>query len=247
MTRLRRPRLPAFLTLLTLLALSGCESEGPDKNTTAPATLVFAGDRLPLGLLGATYGETLGVTGGRTPYVFAFDAADLPAGLADQSTATAFGLGGVPTAAGTFTIPLTVTDADKATASTVVTVVVAGSFDPVGGWSYHTLVTVANGGCDGEEGDETTYGVTITRTGTAVTLKGLLGDDANQVAGTWNGNRLTLTGTYPEDGGFTTGTHNLVVYTPNLMSGLEDWDWGPIAGASTCPVSVSRITATRTP
>ncbi len=64
----------------------------------------------PGGLVGSAYSYPLTASGGVGPYTFSAPASDLPAGL---SLSAAGMLEGTPTAAGLFTVPVTVTDSES--------------------------------------------------------------------------------------------------------------------------------------
>ena len=86
------------------------------------ATLTFPATTLPNGTVGIAYPSTTlnPPTGGSTPYIYT--AANVPAGLSvNSSTGT---INGTPTTSGTFTFPITVTDADGNTAMTNFTVII---------------------------------------------------------------------------------------------------------------------------
>lgn len=120
--------------------------------------------------------------------------------------------------------------------------------DPAGVWRFGAVVTVANGACDGEEGDVWTYPITITKTGSAppyqVTATGFLGSSSNELTGTFSAsNVLTLSGSYSEDMGTTSPEYELVAVSADRMQGTESWNWeGP---GGTCSGSESTITADR--
>ena len=86
------------------------------------AVLTFPTTTLPNGMVGKTYPSTTlpTPTGGTTPYTFA--AVNAPPGLS-LNPATGV-LTGTPTAAGSYTFPVTVTDADGNTVTTNFTIVV---------------------------------------------------------------------------------------------------------------------------
>jgi hypothetical protein len=123
--------------------------------------------------------------------------------------------------------------------------------DPEGAWIFEITVTDATQDCDGEEGEFSDNEITITITGgTApsfnVSASGFLGLAGNVLDGTFNEdtNRLVISGDYPEDGGTTSASHDLVATTDNLMLGTETWGWtdGP---NTSCPNSKSDVTAKR--
>jgi hypothetical protein len=117
-------------------------------------------------------------------------------------------------------------------------------------WNFHVEVTEARGVCSDLDVSDTP--ITITKSGSApvwnVTASGFGGDPNNALVGTFNeiGNRLVISGNYPDDGGITTTTHDLLAATENELIGRESWDWSD-GGGGTCPNSGSNVTATRMP
>lgn len=111
-------------------------------------------------------------------------------------------------------------------------------------------ITVANGVCASDVGEVATLPITITQSGTAapwtLIASGFDGLPANTLNGTLNAaNLVTLSGSYPEDGGTTTATHQLTLTTSTSMSGTESWSWtGP---GGTCPNSQASVVATKNP
>lgn len=126
-----------------------------------------------------------------------------------------------------------------------------------GSWNYTVDVTVANGVCEGEENSPaSTYLVTIAAIdpngdGTwDVTATGFLDDPAATITGTVTsvtqvGDQITLSGSYPEDGGTTTTTHRLTIQSATRMTGTEDWSW--TGGGGTCPDGKANITVVKVP
>jgi len=120
--------------------------------------------------------------------------------------------------------------------------------DPAGTWILNVTVTDATGDCDGEEGISTPETITITITGGTeqpfnVSVSGFLGNPANVLTGTFDNNRLLISGSYAEDGGTTTATHDLVATSDNRMVGDEAWGWTD--GILSCPGSTSTVRLTR--
>jgi len=90
--------------------------------TIAPATLtITTPSQLPNGALNASYSQTFAATGGIPPY--SWTATGLPGGLSLNSSTGV--LSGTLTAAGTFSVVVTVTDSALATAKNLFTIVVS--------------------------------------------------------------------------------------------------------------------------
>ncbi len=122
--------------------------------------------------------------------------------------------------------------------------------DPAGVWTFSIIVTDAKGDCNGEEGQSSNFPITIAITGgTAptfnVSASGFLGVPGNVLTGTFNedANRLVISGNYPEDGGETTPSHDLVATSANRMEGTETWNWETLT--ESCPNSKSDVQANR--
>jgi uncharacterized protein YhjY with autotransporter beta-barrel domain len=86
---------------------------------TVAGTLVIGTATLPDGVVGAAYSQTLTANAGVAPYTFALSSGSLPAGL---SLASSGALTGKPTASGSTTFTLRVTDANGASATQSFTV-----------------------------------------------------------------------------------------------------------------------------
>jgi hypothetical protein len=96
--------------------------------TEATALAIIAGPALsfaapPSGEIGTAYSDTLAASGGTGPYTWSVSAGSLPAGITlGAATGT---LAGTPTASGTFSLTVQVTDADgqSATEATTLTII----------------------------------------------------------------------------------------------------------------------------
>jgi hypothetical protein len=86
--------------------------------TVNPAPLAIMSTSLPNGTVNSNYGTTLQTTGGTTPYTWAVTTGSLPAGLSLNTSTGA--ITGIPTASGTSTFKVTVTDSTTPTAMTAV-------------------------------------------------------------------------------------------------------------------------------
>lgn len=131
--------------------------------------------------------------------------------------------------------------------------------DISGTWDFTIDVTVANGGCEGEEidgpDDPSTESIEVTVEPAAgqpgkvlVSMSGFLGDPANVASVVRDSVRLnsvvTVSGEWPEDGGTTVSSFTLTVKSADLMEGTEAWEFY-FDGVKTCPNSASDVTAVR--
>ena len=92
-------------------------------NIIIAPVLTISANAPPGGIVGSPYTHTVTAAGGRTPYSFS-NSTPLPAGLSLASNGT---ISGTPTAAGSTSFSVTVTDANTTTANTSVTInVIAG-------------------------------------------------------------------------------------------------------------------------
>ena len=103
------------LKVFALIVMIGCLSFSAfaqDKATqsltlTVNASLAVTTTSLPSAVLGVAYSVQLAATGGVAPYTWAISAGSLPTGLTLSSTGL---LSGTPTASGSFTFTVQVTD-----------------------------------------------------------------------------------------------------------------------------------------
>jgi hypothetical protein len=147
----------------------------------APPALALAAGALPDGTVGAAYGQTLTPSGGAGPYAYAVSGGALPPGLSlDASTGA---ITGTPTTAGSYTLDVTVTDANGATATAGYTVVIAPAAlaAPVAG---PVSITVA--------ADSSANPVTLVLSGGAATSVAVAGQ-AGHGAATASGMSITYT------------------------------------------------------
>jgi RHS repeat-associated protein len=117
---------------------------------TACGTRAITPGTLPAATVGASYAQTLGVTGGGGPFLFTLTGGALPTGLVLLSTGA---IAGVPTASGTFILTVRATDPEGCEATTTLTLVV-GACAPLTlgdlpnaqvGQLYGATVTVTGG------------------------------------------------------------------------------------------------------
>src|SRR5204863_7733095 len=92
----------------------------PRLSITSPATPTN-------GLVGNAYSQTLTATGGRTPYSWSITSAGSPSGLSLDATGV---LAGLPSAAGTFSFTVQVTDQDNNVARQSVTLIILAGNPP---------------------------------------------------------------------------------------------------------------------
>jgi hypothetical protein len=118
------------------------------------APLTITTSQLPRGSVGTSYSQSIGVSGGQTPYSFALQSGNLPDGLTlDQSTGS---VSGSPERAGTSSFSIRVTDATSASVSATLSIIVNPAVialtieteslpDAVVGQNYNQTIR-ANGG-----------------------------------------------------------------------------------------------------
>lgn len=237
---------PGLVLVLSLVILSCGDDNGERPNVE----FEFTPSLLPIGIKDQPYSEVVSVSGGTGPYTWTVDPADLPPGTNADPAAESLTIAGTPTTAETFTFTVRVEDANGASTTKTFTIQVVDSFDLGGDWSFTIDVTAAYGVCEGEENaDPSTDTITVTQTASGtpgifnVTMTGFLGNPAYELTGTMTGAYITVSGSYPEDGGTTTTTHNLVVTAPNTIAGEESWTWSGPGGD--CPNGRASVTASR--
>lgn len=93
-----------------------------------PVAAVLAG-----GLTGASYSETISDVGGVSPYSYALASGALPTGLSLSSAGV---ISGTPTATGTFTFTVQVTDANGSTGTTTFQIIIAAPSSGASNYSY---------------------------------------------------------------------------------------------------------------
>jgi hypothetical protein len=87
---------------------------------TAPLTIITTA--LPRGSVGATYSQSVGVSGGQTPYTWSIQSGNLPEGLTiNQANGV---ISGTPDRAGTSSFIITVTDAVSASVTATLAIVI---------------------------------------------------------------------------------------------------------------------------
>lgn len=113
------------------------------------STPALAGGALPGGAAGGAYSQSLSASGGTPPYTYALaGGSSLPPGMVLSPGGV---LSGMPTAAGTYSFTVQVTDAAAQTASVVYVITVAAPLGavavPVGGPVAGTLLALLLMGC----------------------------------------------------------------------------------------------------
>lgn len=113
------------------------------------STPALVGGALPGGAAGGAYSQSLSASGGTPPYTYALSGgSSLPPGVVLSPSG---GLSGTPTAAGTYSFTVQVTDAAAQTASVVYVITVAAPLGavavPVGGPVAGTLLALLLMGC----------------------------------------------------------------------------------------------------
>ena len=106
----RRFRVAVLLASLRwLTACSGVSTAAPSpvSNTSSPAPLTVS-STLPSATVGTSYDSALKVTGGTAPYTFSMSSGELPSGIALADKTGTFS--GTPSAAGSFSFAVLVTD-----------------------------------------------------------------------------------------------------------------------------------------
>jgi Bacterial Ig-like domain (group 3)/Putative Ig domain len=178
-------------------------------DTLATSLAIIAGPTLsfpapPPGQIGSAYSDTLTVNGGTGPYTWSVSSGSLPAGITLGSSSGV--LSGTPTAAGTSSFTVKVTDANNQTAthaaSLVITPSVALTTSPASvnfGRPVTFTATVAPGDASGsvtftdllssgpQSGEEVTLGIVALSGGTAALTTTLPAFNTNKITATYSG------------------------------------------------------------
>ncbi|HMG33135.1 MAG TPA: putative Ig domain-containing protein [Blastocatellia bacterium] len=85
------------------------------------APLTIATQQLPRGSIGSTYSQSIGASGGQTPYTWTLQAGSLPDGLIISHGGV---ISGIPEHAGTFSFTIKVTDASGSNSSTTLAITI---------------------------------------------------------------------------------------------------------------------------
>jgi large repetitive protein len=92
-----------------------------------PGLIITSSASLPNGLIGNAYNQTLAATGGRPPYSWSITTAGAPIGISLDATGA---LAGLPSAAGTFSFTVQVTDQDNSVVRQIVTLAILAGNPP---------------------------------------------------------------------------------------------------------------------
>lgn len=117
---------------------------------TVVPQLSITGSSLPNAVVGSPYSANLGAAGGTTPYSWSIQSGSLPAGLAINGAGQ---IAGTPSAAGSFSFTVRVTDASNQTADAPLTLTVGASLAVTGcpaaaltvGQAYSATLSAAGG------------------------------------------------------------------------------------------------------
>jgi hypothetical protein len=119
----------ALLLVLGMLSMAGCTVAGPTSVAATPLPVSIGTISLPNGTVGTAYSAAILADNGTSPYSFSLTSGALPAGLTLAGNGVVLG---TPTASGTATFAVKVTDAVGETASATLSLTVnAASVTPV--------------------------------------------------------------------------------------------------------------------
>ena len=238
--------LPAVVLVLSLFVLSCGDDNGERPNVD----FEFTPDQLALALKNVPYTQVISVSGGAAPYTLSISEGSVPPGMSTDPSDESITIAGTPSTSGNFSFTVKAEDSDGAVSTRAYSIGVVQAFDLNGTWNYTIDVTAADGVCAGDENDPpSTDAITVTETQsgdpyvTNVTMSGFLGDPSNVLTGTRTGSIITVSGSFPEDGGTTTTTHNLYATGENTIIGEETWSWSGPGGD--CPNGRANVSASR--
>jgi len=104
-------------TIVALAVMTGGCSDSSN-NTVAPSTLSISGGTLPLAIAQQPYSHRVEASGGALNYEFDIDHALMPPGITAEWSDNDLLIIGTGTQAGSYTVPVTVIDANNDEAST---------------------------------------------------------------------------------------------------------------------------------
>ncbi len=113
---------------------------------------------LPAGYVGAAYSQTLAATGGLTPYTWSIMSGSLPAGLTLNSSTGV--ISGTPTATGTSSFTVRVTDANSKSTTKTLSIVINAVLPDL-------VMTAVSGPTSGKKGKNITLNYTVKNQGSA--------------------------------------------------------------------------------
>jgi Putative Ig domain len=134
--------------LFWLLVLNGCGGLTTSSSTTNTsqnnsASALVISPTLPFATVGSMYDGTLEVSGGKAPYTFKLASGHLPAGV--QLGAAAGTISGIPTASGSFTFAVSVSDSKGLSKQESLQVVVSASGNSTGQNQGHSFTNLQHG------------------------------------------------------------------------------------------------------
>jgi hypothetical protein len=237
---------PALPIVFAIFILSCGDDNGEEPN----ADFEFTPNELALALMNVPYSQVVSVSGGTPPYTWDIIEGAVPPGMVTDPADESFTIAGTPSNVGTFSFTLRAEDDAGKVSTRAYSIGVVQAFILNGNWSFTIDVTAADGVCAGEENSPPatdTITVTEAQSGdpyvTNVTMSGFLGNPSNVLTGTRTGSIITVSGSYPEDGGTTTTTHNLYATGESALVGEEIWSWSGPGGD--CPNGRADVTAVR--
>lgn len=244
------------LALLFTVLIGGCqpdEDEESTGDTGQPLALVTRTFHVGFSGADAYWQEGIVPTGGVTPYSYYIELGTLPPGLAMAGEPTFVSIEGEPVLAGHYEFVLEVTDAVDSTVSAgyAIDIFDADAVDLSGQWQYTMAVTHASGFCADEVGVSRTHLLTVMQEEDGATIEltfsGFFDMATSQITGTLRFSlpHVLLSGSYPEGGGTTTGSHSLELCGLDTLRGRETWSWTD--GVETCTDGLADVEAIRVP
>jgi hypothetical protein len=209
--------------------------------TKATSLTIVAGPALsfpapPSGQIGSAYSDTLTVSGGLSPYTWSVSAGSLPAGITLNSSTGV--LSGTPTAAGSFSFTVKVTDAGLLSATEAASLVIAPSaavtssassvnfgkpvtltatITPAGASGSVTFTDLLSSGP--QKGQAVTLGTVTLSGGTAALTTDLPAFNTNKVTATYSGDSTYASAVSPSAGVQVTAYTGEVIINQFRLSG----------------------------
>jgi large repetitive protein len=209
--------------------------------TEATSLTIVAGPALnfpppPPGQIGSAYSDTLTVTGGTSPYAWSVSSGSLPAGITlNASTGV---LSGTPTAAGSFSFTVKVTDANSQSATEATSLVIAPSvavttsapsvdfgqpvtltatMTPAAASGSVTFTDLLSSGP--QKGQTVTLGTVTLSGGTAALTADLPAFNTNKITATYSGDSTYASAVSPSAGVQVTAYNGEVIINQFRLSG----------------------------